>query len=250
MISRDTIIDLARKLQTSEINVTREYCQHMFLRAWYQQKQAGVLWFKGGTALRLAYKSPRFSEDLDFEHGKKTLHDFNRSDVKLIEDVLTETVGNIQNANVAVDIEEAKSTSGGYIAKIAFSLHEKRIDVLTEFSLRGSKKTSGEPIIITSDFFPNYSIVAVPRQQLVEGKLNALFTRKKPRDFFDLYYILRAGLLPLSQRNTLRRALPLIPQDPRFFTKELTEFLPAGFHLLLKNFPRLLKQEMSRAIGN
>ena len=133
MISRDTIIDLARKLQTSEINVTREYCQHMFLRAWYQQKQAGVLWFKGGTALRLAYKSPRFSEDLDFEHGKKTLHDFNRSDVKLIEDVLTETVGNIQNANVAVDIEEAKSTSGGYIAKIAFSLHEKRIDVLIFF---------------------------------------------------------------------------------------------------------------------
>jgi len=27
-------------------------------------------------------------------------------------------------------------------------------------------------------------------------------------------------------------------------------FLRAGFHLLLKNFPRLLKQEVSRAIGN
>lgn len=246
MISRDTIVDLAKKLQTSEINIAREYCQHTFLRALYQQKQAGILWFKGGTALRLIYKSPRFSEDLDFEHGKKTPHDFNQNDVRLIEDVLTETIEEIQDANVAIDVKEAKPTSGGYLAKMAFRLHEKRVDVLTEFSLRGSKKTNGESVIITSDFFPNYSVVAVPREQLIEGKLTALLMRKKPRDFFDLYYILRANLLPISKRSALRKVIALIPQKPEFFTKELTEFLPSSFHGLLKDFPRLLAAEAER----
>lgn len=248
MISRDTIVDLAKKLQTSEINIAREYCQHTFLRALYQQKQAGILWFKGGTALRLIYKSPRFSEDLDFEHGKKTPHDFNQNDVRLIEDVLTETIEEIQDANVAIDVKEAKPTSGGYLAKIVFRLHEKRVDVLTEFSLRGSKKTNGEPVIITSDFFPTYSVVAVPREQLIEGKLTALLMRKKPRDFFDLYFILRANLLPVFKRSTLKKVIALIPQKPEFFTKELTEFLPSSFHGLLKDFPRLLAVEAGRFV--
>ncbi len=33
---------------------------------------------------------------------------------------------------------------------------------------------------------------------------------------------------------------------PEFFTKELTEFLPSSFHGLLKDFPRLLRQEIKR----
>lgn len=246
MISRDATIDLARKLQTSEKNIAREYCQHTFLRALYQQKSAEFLCFKGGTALRLVYKSPRFSEDLDFEHGRKTPYDFTGRDVALIEDVLTETVAEIGKANIAVGLEEATPTSGGYLAKIVFRLHEQKIDVLTEISLRSGKKTNGEPVIITSDFFPNYSIVTLPQERLIEGKLHALLTRKKPRDFFDLYYILRADVLPVSQRNRLRQALPLIPQDPRFFTRELTEFLPTSFHRLLKDFPRILAQEIKR----
>lgn len=246
MISRDTIVDLSKKLQTSETNIAREYCQHTFLRALYQQKSAEFLCFKGGTALRLVYKSPRFSEDLDFEHGSKTPYDFTGRDVTLIEDILTKTIGEIGKANISVVLEEATPTSGGYLAKIVFHLHEQKTDVLTKVSLRSGKKTNGEPVIITSDFFPNYSIVTLPRERLIGGKLQALLTRRKPRDFFDLYYILRADLLPVSQRNKLRQALPLIPQDPRFFTRELTEFLPTSFHSLLKDFPRLLTQEIEK----
>ncbi|MEK7543657.1 MAG: nucleotidyl transferase AbiEii/AbiGii toxin family protein [Patescibacteria group bacterium] len=248
MISHDTIIALATKLQTSETNVAREYCQHLFLRALYQQKNSASLCFKGGTAIRLVYKSPRFSEDLDFEHVEKTPYDFTKHDIATIEDVLTDTVIAIGRTNIAVDVKGAAPTSGGYLANIVFRLHGRPIDIRTEFSLRSSKKTRGDLVIITSEFFPNYSLIALPRDLIMSGKLTALLSRKKPRDFFDLYYMLRANLLPVSQRTVLPRALALIPHDPAFFTKELTEFLPSGFHALLKDFPRLLRQEVKSFI--
>lgn len=39
-------------------------------QAFYQEKEAEAILFKGGTALRLIYQSPRFSEDLDFSGFK------------------------------------------------------------------------------------------------------------------------------------------------------------------------------------
>ena len=38
----------------------------IFLSYLYQEPGSEKLLFKGGTALRIVFKSPRFSEDLDF----------------------------------------------------------------------------------------------------------------------------------------------------------------------------------------
>lgn len=61
MISEEEIQRLASKYQTSEGNIRREYFQHLFLSYFYQQPKAADIFFKGGTALRLLYQSPRFS---------------------------------------------------------------------------------------------------------------------------------------------------------------------------------------------
>ncbi|MBI4051308.1 MAG: nucleotidyl transferase AbiEii/AbiGii toxin family protein, partial [Elusimicrobia bacterium] len=66
MLSLDEIREIAVQFQTNEKNVAREYAQHTFLSFLYKEKAADFLLFKGGTALRLIFKSPRFSEDLDF----------------------------------------------------------------------------------------------------------------------------------------------------------------------------------------
>ena len=66
MISEKTIKELTQKYQTTEINIIREYCQHLFLSYFYQKRKSEQIYFKGGTALRIIYNSPRFSEDLDF----------------------------------------------------------------------------------------------------------------------------------------------------------------------------------------
>ena len=66
MISVEELNLLSVKLQTTQQNIRREYLQHLFLTYFYQQKEADAYFFKGGTPLRLAFNSPRFSEDIDF----------------------------------------------------------------------------------------------------------------------------------------------------------------------------------------
>ena len=66
MLSRDNLEKFTKLQQTSVQNVVREYCQHLFLSFLYQNSGSEKLLFKGGTALRIILKSPRFSEDLDF----------------------------------------------------------------------------------------------------------------------------------------------------------------------------------------
>ena len=66
MINSATIRKLAIAQQTTELNIAREFAQHLFLSGFYQNVGSEHVLFKGGTALRLVYGSPRFSEDLDF----------------------------------------------------------------------------------------------------------------------------------------------------------------------------------------
>ena len=67
MISIETLEKLSRQYQMGIFpNIVREYFQHIFLSELYKLPNAQKLLFKGGTALRIVYGSPRFSEDLDF----------------------------------------------------------------------------------------------------------------------------------------------------------------------------------------
>ena len=66
MLEKRLIQQLTDRYQTTADNVVREYFQHLFLAQLYQEKGSDRLLFKGGTALRIIWQSPRFSEDLDF----------------------------------------------------------------------------------------------------------------------------------------------------------------------------------------
>ena len=67
MISIESFEKLSRQHQMGVFpNIVREYFQHIFLGELYKLPDAEKLLFKGGTALRIIYGSPRFSEDLDF----------------------------------------------------------------------------------------------------------------------------------------------------------------------------------------
>ena len=66
MITKDQIHQYAKTLKTNEVTAFREYLQYIFLSVLYQHKSSGQVYFKGGTAIHIIYKAPRFSEDLDF----------------------------------------------------------------------------------------------------------------------------------------------------------------------------------------
>lgn len=237
MITEESIKTLAKKYQTTEQNVRREYLQHLFLRYLYKQKGADRIYFKGGTALRIIYHSPRFSEDLDFSTSLKS--------VSFLEKIIIGTLSEIEREGIETEIKEAKKTSGGYLAEVAFALNGVAVNILLEISLRNIGK-AGQTVVVAGDFVPSYVIEQLQEQQLIDEKMQALFSRRKPRDFFDLYFILRANLLSVSQRKMLVKVEDALNKTQINFTKELKEFLPKSHWLIIKDFTSVLRRELRK----
>ncbi len=228
-----SISDLAKKYQTTEQNVRREYCQHLFLTYFYQQPEADKICFKGGTALRLIFGSPRFSEDLDF--------DFNILRIKDLEKMLVEAVTAINREGEAVEILEAKMTTGGYLAKLEFS----KIAVELNFSGRKAGLV-GEIMTVASDFMPGYQVTILKTEELVKEKIAALLFRQKPRDFYDLYFLLRRNLVAVKDRAVLKQVIVILKRVKIDFETELKRFLPKTHWAVIRNFKVTLEREMEK----
>lgn len=239
MISEEAIINLAVKYQTTEENVRREYFQHIFLSYFYAQPDTDKIYFKGGTALRLIFRSPRFSEDLDFSSGLKN--------VKKIEQAVAATLALIEKEGIEINIAESKETSSGYLALTHFKTNKGFIPIQLEISFREGKKT-GELRTIANDFIPAYTVVELTKTELISEKIQALLNRQKPRDFYDLYFILRADLLPVEERKVLPAVLAALKKSDIQFSRELKKFLPKSHWMIIKDFPATLEREIRQFI--
>jgi predicted nucleotidyltransferase component of viral defense system len=180
MISQDSILQAARSQQTTELNVAREYCQHLFLRAFYRQAGSERVLFKGGTALRIVFGSPRFSEDLAFSGFGATVNE--------IETWVLEAVGDIEQHGIGIE----------------------------------------------------------PEAMLLEEKLNALLIRGKPRDYYDVYFMLRKGMVTVEQRPRLAEVKQKLLRSKLNLQRELALFLPRSHHAVLRDFSRTLEAELTR----
>ncbi len=235
MITRDTIQVIANKYQTSELNVRREYVQHLFLANFYQQDQTSEIYFKGGTALRIVYNSPRFSEDLDFS---ASFHSISH-----IESAIVNTLKEIEREGIVTEIKESKKTTGGYLAILNFTLDDEMVTVQIEISKREGEK-SGEVKTISNDFIPPYILVSWAQKSLIAEKIQALLGRRKPRDFYDLYFILRASLLPIEEKIILPKTLEALKTTKINFEQELKQFLPKSHWAIIRDFENILKREI------
>src|SRR3989344_1436129 len=101
MITNETLQKLATQYQTGvSPNIAREYFQHVFLSELYKLPEAENLLFKGGTALRIIYGSPRFSEDLDFSVFKIAP----RETKKFVEDLFVHVLTEIELLGIRVEV--------------------------------------------------------------------------------------------------------------------------------------------------
>lgn len=235
MVDKDFVKNLSVKWQTSEINILREYVQHNFLANLYKPKQAGKLFFKGGTALRIVYQSPRFSEDLDFSSLIAS--------VETIEELIENTLTQLQHQAINLEISEAKPTAGGYLFEAKTNLLGKKISIKLNFVFK--KKVEGEVIFVPSVFLPPYNLVLLKKEDLVGEKIEALLRRHKIRDFFDLYYILRARLGIKAVINRKDKILKLIEKTKNNFV-DLKPFLPKNFWPIIKELRKNLITELNQ----
>jgi len=237
---------LAIKYQTSEQNIAREYCQHLFLSYFYQQKGAEKLLFKGGTVLRIVFKSPRFSEDLDFSASNVSVAEINILIAAVISSLEKEGIQAVKEVNPGTD----GSTSGGYYAIVHMKLLEFDSDIRIKVSLRSQDELKSNSALIENDFVPPYTIIYLDENILVGEKVAALLDRAKPRDFFDLYFILRSRELvkfvPKNIENLKQRIFEVLVNG---WEKELKIFLPISYHTLVSDFQERLKREIETHIS-
>lgn len=226
--------------QTTKENVVREYVQNLFLGELYKINGSEKLLFKGGTALRLLYSSPRFSEDLDFTG--QGIHRNNE-----IDDMFVVALAGVEKAGIDVYFKEAKPTTGGYLGLIHYDVYEVSEDMKFEVSLRKGRPMKGELVTISSDFVPPYVIMQVPPEELVSGKMAALLSRRKPRDYYDLYFMLRnQALNRLVDKKKLKEVSINLKTERIDFKKELMVLLPASHQMILKEFKETLKKEIGK----
>lgn len=245
MISSDFIKKLATRYQTTELNTQREYLQHLFLSSFYQEPSSKNILFKGGTALKFLYNSPRFSEDLDFSGFKIKK--------KEIERLLLRTLSQIEKESIKVDINEAKTTSGGYLAIYRGEILKREIKIQLQISFRQKKRIKQESALITQDFISPYTILHLSEGQLTAEKIEALLEREKARDWYDLYFILRSRLeidfdfLKMKREALRNKILGRIKSlQTSHLKKELKPLLPISHHYILKNFREKLTKEVKR----
>ena len=251
MITIETLEKLARQCQTGLFpNTVREYFQHAFLAELYQLPEAEKLLFKGGTALRILYGSPRFSEDLDFSlFGVSP-----RQTKSFVEGEFVRVLAEMERIGIAVEMgTKSGATSGGYFGMATFKLPDfQPVEVSINVSTRKGKAVRGEVDSVANDFVPTYTVVHLPQKELVEEKVfGALRERKKPRDFYDLYFMMRKGMLSPDQKKRIAAIKNEIVADAKKidFRGELGAFLPANQQAIIRDFVRALKAEIDRQTG-
>ena len=242
MIELKALKQLADRQQTTMDNIVKEYFQHLFLSFLYKEKKSEGLLFKGGTALRIVWRSPRFSEDLDFTGSKIS--------ISQIETLMEATLEKVEAESIKTDIEESKKTSGGYLAIFHFKTDEYQSGIQVEVSLRTEPKDAGTTSLVSWDLLPPYTLVHLDEKKLVGEKIQACLTRAKARDFYDLYFILRNRMAfkdTFSKDKALRSKLLKATESQQLDLKsELKRFLPASQQTLLKNFKSTLLSEIER----
>ena len=239
MLTRANLQKFTDHTQTTLENVIREYCQHLFLSYLYQLPDAEHLLFKGGTALRIVFHSPRFSEDLDFTGVKITQHK--------VEELFVNTLANIEKTGIPVVLKEGKYTTGGYLGIFEFSAYDKITEIYFEVSLRNDNRISrmsGIRTLIENDYIQPYTLVHLPKEEIIKGKMQALINRHKPRDFYDYFFLLSGNYPLVKEKDNLTQVLALLKKTKINFRNEIKELLPASHTMHLRNFNKVLEQKI------
>ena len=249
MIATEILQQIAREQQTNLFpNIVREYVQHLFLSELYQLPGSEKLLFKGGTALRIVYNSPRFSEDLDF-----SLFVAPYAESK-VESLFFEVLDRLEKSGIRIELGNKSSpTSGGYFGIATLNVPDyPAINIEINVSTRSDSELKAEVDSVANSFVPTYTIYHLSQEELVNEKVfGALLKRKKPRDYYDLYFMMRRNMLSVEQKQKLSIHAAQIIQSCKQvdFQGELGAFLPASQQAIVRDFSQTLEREMNNQLA-
>ncbi len=181
------------KTNEEKYNIAREFLQELVLQIIDRHGYFTNLAFVGGTALRIIYDLPRFSEDLDFCLIKKRGFNFGR---------LLKTIKRELNLN-GFEVEEAaadkkeKTVLGefirfkGLLFELGLTSHKnEKLFIKLEIDSKPPGGYQTELVMVNKNFL--FKVLSYDLPSLFAAKLHAFLFRKyaKGRDYYDLLWFL------------------------------------------------------------
>lgn len=173
--------------------VVREYLQMRVLQSLQSAGAMIPLAFHGGTALRLLYQMPRYSEDLDFALERQLeQYDFRRYLTTIQRDLTAETY------DIEIKLSERNIVHSAFIRfrglfhRLEISPHETEVlAIKLEIDTNPPAHAGLDTTLVERHVAVNFQ--HHDRASLMAGKLHAILQREyvKGRDWYDLYWYLR-----------------------------------------------------------
>jgi predicted nucleotidyltransferase component of viral defense system len=216
-MDKNQLTRLSKELEISTDQILREEAEMIFLDALSKDKFGSKVVFYGGTALRLVYGSPRFSEDIDLIQTRAINNleftNFIEATVEHNSNWSLKDIYDKRKTKFALILIKEEKLKHNFSLKIELHKPVKKVDLEAELSLIKSPVSVLEPLLL------------VPRlEKLYEFKLSALHGRQKARDVFDLWYLAQAR----KEKFVLPAKLPSYGE--REFKNELRVFLPKKYY--------------------
>ncbi len=192
MLRKDELVKIAQQKKLSLVNTERDYLLEMVLFSLYT-KIKNELVFKGGTALYKMYRLNRFSEDLDFtfvKHRKEILK------------VLPGVVEQLLLLDISVKIKEIQEFSRQINVHLECKgplydgSKESLVFIPLNISLREKvQHPTFEMLFSSYREIPSFELYVMEEREIAAEKVRALLSRDKARDVYDLWFLLKKGVI-------------------------------------------------------
>lgn len=190
MLGSDELGEVARLKRLTPANAERDYLQELLLFGLYSEVGPELV-FKGGTCLYKLHKLSRFSEDLDFTLGK-------RID---LEEAIRRAIHRLRFLSVLVSVKGVKKHAKEMNFRLLFrgplyrGSRESLCFIPLNVSLRERVVLGSERAIISSMYreIPSFDVFSMHADEMLAEKARAIFTRNKPRDLYDMWFLLGKG---------------------------------------------------------
>lgn len=211
-MDKQSALTLQQQLGISVVQIIREEYEMVLLSRLFDSPLGSRLIFRGGTALRLAYSSPRFSDDLDFSDSEEITEKEFQTECK-----------QMAKAVPYLELDEALKKYFTLFAmfKIKDPALSSTISVKVEISIREEDWTKDKDyklMRLSSKITPITVLAQVASLERIEQEKLSI-NPPRIRDIFDLWFIGQqlkkdykldfSGFNPKEVRRELHRLLAL-----------------------------------------
>jgi len=181
MITRRELRQQAMRQGVALGALEKDYILTLVLRQLYaEQTWKKTLVFKGGTALHKLYLGRRLSLDLDFTAQEAIRLEAIRPTLEI-----PQIEGRIKDAH---EFHDALTINRlGFVGPLQ---HPNSIKI--DISFREIVQLPPRQMALSTPYGPPFSVTCMALEEILAEKTRATLMRRAPRDYFDLWWLLRA----------------------------------------------------------